>query len=62
MDKDLKGDENYYFGIRQDIRVDPTKHETMLSNGPSLQPEHKIVSNEWSRFYQTQDKSQLHVK
>jgi hypothetical protein len=57
MDKDLKVDENYYyFGIRQEICVDPAEHETMLPNGPSLQPEHKMFADEQSRFYKTQEK------
>jgi hypothetical protein len=57
MDKYLKGDENYYyFGIRLGIRVDPAEHETMLPNGPSLQPEHKMFGDEQSKFYKTQEK------
>ena len=57
MDKYLKGDGSYYyFGIRQEIRVDPAEHETVLPNGPSLQPEHKMLAGEQSMFYKTQKK------
>jgi hypothetical protein len=57
MDKDLKGEEYYYsFGIRQEIRVDPAEHATMLPNGPSLQPEHKMSADGQSRFYKTHEK------
>jgi len=57
MDKDLIGDKNYYYiSIHQEICVDPTEHETMLPNGPSLQPEHKKSADEPSSFYKTQEK------
>jgi len=58
MNKDFKGDENYYyFGIRHEILVDPAEHETVLPNGTSLQPEHKMFADEQSKFYKTQGKN-----
>jgi len=60
MDKDLKGEKNYYFfGIRQEICVDPAENKSMLPKGPSLQPEHKMSADGWIRFYKTQEKKSV---